>query len=208
MSFEKKDLLVANEGDRNLYITDDINNQTFTDIIKATRGIITEDEKIAAHNKRILKNYFNMDVDFSEKKYNKETNIYISTYGGEVYFGFAILDTIAELNKHCKVSLYAKGVVASAGVICFLSVPVKQRFCNRNTIFMIHQVSSFAFGEVKNMEESVEQTKKLNEQILDIITSNTKITKEKLQDIVDKKQDWYINAEQALELGLVSKIID
>ena len=72
---------------------------------------------------------------------------------------------------------------------------------------MIHQMSSCKFGKLQEMEEDVAETKRLNNMLTDIILKNTDITKEQLEKVYKEKLDWYINAEEALKLKLISKII-
>ena len=72
---------------------------------------------------------------------------------------------------------------------------------------MIHQISAISLGTVKDICERGEELQRLNKQIFDIILKNTKITKEQLDDVYNKKKDWFITAEEAVELGLISEII-
>ena len=83
----------------------------------------------------------------------------------------------------------------------------KNRKAYRNTTFMIHEISSGAIGKLADLEESVDETKRLNKVLFDIIEKETKITKEQLEEVYIKKQDWFLTAEEALELGLITEII-
>jgi len=73
---------------------------------------------------------------------------------------------------------------------------------------MIHQVSRMNFGTLQDMKESVEETNRLNEIIFDIIVKKSKVTREKLDSIIRQKKDWYFSAEEALNLGIITEIID
>lgn len=59
-----------------------------------------------------------------------------------------------------------------------------------------------------DMPESVEESSRVNTMLFDIITSTTRITKERLSQISEQKKDWFFNAEEALELGVITEIID
>lgn len=72
---------------------------------------------------------------------------------------------------------------------------------------MIHTVSSLAVGQVAELEDSVKETKRLNDMIFDLFMKETAITKADLDDIYDKKKDWVITADEALKLKLISKVI-
>ena len=83
----------------------------------------------------------------------------------------------------------------------------KTRKAYRNTTFMIHEVSSLSIGKIADMEDEVQETKRLNKILFDIIQNETKITADKLREIYEKKKDWYLTAEEALELGIITEIL-
>ena len=72
---------------------------------------------------------------------------------------------------------------------------------------MIHTVSSLAVGKVAELEDSVKESKRLNDMIFDLFMKETAITKADLDDIYDKKKDWVITVDEALKLKLISKVI-
>ena len=57
------------------------------------------------------------------------------------------------------------------------------------------------------MEESLEQTKKLQKKIEEITLDRTNISKKKLKEILKNKADWYMTAEEALALGVIDGIL-
>ena len=83
-----------------------------------------------------------------------------------------------------------------------------KRFAHKLSTPLYHQVSSGTFGTVKEMEEKVEQSKKLQNQLEEIVLEKTKISKKKLKEIFETKKDWYMTAEEAKDLGVVDKILD
>ena len=91
------------------------------------------------------------------------------------------------------------------GIIILLAA--KNRKAYRNTTFMIHEISGCFVGKVADMEETVDETKRLNNVTFDIIKKETNITKSKLMDIYERKKDWFITADEALELGIITEII-
>ena len=205
----KKEILFPDLIERNIYINKDIDTDTYFNIENSINTILMNDDNIYQNHKKLLTNYLNINIDLeSLPDYYKPVNITINSYGGEVYYGLSIYDIIENLNKHCQVNMIGKGIIASCAFCIFLAAKKENRVCTKNAIFMVHQVSSGAIGPIKEMQECVDQTKSLNDRIFDIITSNTSITKEQLQNIYDKKVDWYIDANKALELGIISKIIE
>ena len=57
------------------------------------------------------------------------------------------------------------------------------------------------------MEEQIEETKRLQEQLENIVKEKTNISKKKLKEILDTKKDWYMSAEEALQLGVIDEIL-
>ena len=72
---------------------------------------------------------------------------------------------------------------------------------------MIHSISSFHFGKQQDLEDDLEETKELSKMMKQIYTSKTKLTMDKLEEIDKYKKDWWLSSEEALELGLITKII-
>lgn len=135
-------------------------------------------------------------------------NLHLSTPGGDCYPGFAIANTISDINRNCqKIDIYAEGFVMSMGIPILLSVPVEQRFAYKDTTFMIHAAQGFVIGCLEEMEDSVVELKRLTKRVYDLIIKETKITQEQLDHYEERKKDWIIDAETALELGLISKIL-
>jgi ATP-dependent protease ClpP protease subunit len=93
----------------------------------------------------------------------------------------------------------------SMGIVLLLAAKTRKAY--RNTTFMIHEGSSGAIGKVSDMEDSIDESKRLNDIYFGIIESETKIPKSKLDEIRKRRKDWYFTAEEALEYGLITEII-
>lgn len=128
--------------------------------------------------------------------------LFLCTPGGSCYEGMALYDAITSSSTPLEIN--CSGKVMSMGVIVTLAARVRRAY--RNTTFMIHQVSSMALGCLQDIEESIEETKRINDLLFSIIESKTKITREMLNDVAEKKKDWYLT-EEALELGIITEII-
>jgi ATP-dependent Clp protease protease subunit len=127
----------------------------------------------------------------------------MSTYGGCVYDGLSLYDAIK--NSKTEVDITCFGKIMSMGIILLLSAKTRKAY--RNTTFMIHEGSSGAIGKVSDMEDSIDESKRLNDIYFGIIESETKIPKAKLDEIRKRRKDWYFTAEEALEYGLITEII-
>ena len=72
---------------------------------------------------------------------------------------------------------------------------------------MYHQILTEISGPLKDIEESLAISKELQERLENYVIEKTKLTKERLNKIYRQKKDVYIYAEEALELGIATKII-
>lgn len=197
-----------NDKIRDLYIFTDIDDAAALDLQRASSRIIKDDLDIIEKNKSaLLSLYDEKDIEKIDfKKYIPEINIYINTFGGSVYSGLNIYDTITNLNKHCRVNIIAAGKCMSAGILILLSVPYKQRYCTEMTTFMIHQASSFNVGMAADLEDQTAEVKRLTDITYNIIMENTDITQEEVDKNYNMKKDWILTAEEAKTLKLVYKI--
>ena len=127
----------------------------------------------------------------------------LSTYGGCVYDGLSLYDAVKNSNTEVDITCFGK--IMSMGIIILLSAKTRKAY--RNTTFMIHEGSSGFIVKVADMEESVEESKRLREVIFDITEKETKIPKAKLDEVRKSRMDWFLTAEEALEYGLITEII-
>jgi ATP-dependent protease ClpP protease subunit len=70
---------------------------------------------------------------------------------------------------------------------------------------MIHRAAFGAIGKTYEVEDEVRLVKRIEERILDIFTSRSKLSKIKIQRNWDRK-DWWIDADEAVDLGLVDEV--
>ena len=129
--------------------------------------------------------------------------LYLSTYGGGCYEGLALFDVIEA--SQTPIEVVCTGKIMSMGIIVALGAKVRKGY--RNTTFMIHQVSGISLGTLRDMEETVAEVSRINDMLFKVIKSKTKITEERLNQVIQQKQDWIITAEEALELGIITEIL-
>ena len=93
----------------------------------------------------------------------------------------------------------------SMGIVVTLGSKVRKAY--RNTTFMIHQVQGMSSGTLRDMEDTVAKVSRINDILFRIIKEKTKITDVQLNDVIQNRKDWFLTAEEALELGIVTEII-
>ena len=128
---------------------------------------------------------------------------FLSTYGGACYDGMALHDVIE--SSTTPIEVICAGKIMSMGVIVALGANVRKAY--RNTTFMSHQVSGLSFGTLREMEDTVAESSRINEILFSIIKSKTKVTEEQLNEVLQKKKDWFLTAEEALNLGILTELL-
>lgn len=121
--------------------------------------------------------------------------------GGDLYSSLAIYDTIKMIPNH--ITAICSGKVMSGGIIVLLACD--SRLSTPNTTFMIHHGSTSIQGNILELEEQFKKAKLLNNKMLNIISNITKIPKQPLKNKL--LQDYYMNTEEAIEMGLVERSI-
>ncbi|MBA3832817.1 MAG: ATP-dependent Clp protease proteolytic subunit [Chthoniobacterales bacterium] len=133
----------------------------------------------------------------------KDINIYINSPGGSVTAGLAIYDTMQFLT--CDVTTYCLGMAASMGAVLLAAGTKGKRFALPNSDIMIHQVSGGAQGQASDVERTVEYMFKLKKRLIRILSQHTGRPEDKV--LHDSDRDYYMNAAEAKEYGLVDEVI-
>ena len=128
---------------------------------------------------------------------------YISTGGGTCYDGMALHDLIEA--SQTPVEVICTGKIMSMGIIVALGAKVRKAY--RNTTFMIHQVQGISIGSLREMEDTVAEVSRINDMLFRIIKEKTNITDIQLNDVIQNRKDWFLTADEALELGIVTELI-
>lgn len=134
----------------------------------------------------------------------KDIHIYINSPGGSVTSGLAMYDTMQFLT--CDVNTYCIGICASMGAILLTAGTKGKRFCLPNANVMIHQVSGGAQGTASDVERTVEFMYDLKRRLNGILAHHTGQDIEKVE--VDADRDNYMSGQQAVDYGLVDKVLE
>lgn len=134
---------------------------------------------------------------------NKDINFYINSPGGSVTAGMAIYDTMNFIR--CDVSTMCMGMAASMGAFLLSSGAEGKRFALPNAEIMIHQPSGGAKGQATEIQIVAENILKTKKKLNKILAANTGQPVEKVA--LDTERDNYMFADEALEYGLIDRII-
>lgn len=131
-------------------------------------------------------------------------NVLVSSPGGHVESGDAIHDMIRFVRA--PVTTVGSGWVASAGTHIFLAAPKERRVCLPNTRFMIHQPGGGMGGPAADIAIQAKEILRTRERIARVIARETGKPYEKV--LADMERDFWMSAEEAIEYGIVSRIVN
>lgn len=136
---------------------------------------------------------------------NKEPiDIYISSLGGDPYSAWGVANFIT-LQKDVLIRTHAIGPVMSAATIIFLSGD--EKLCYENSVFMFHTVSDSTSGKFTvEIKDCYDECKRVHEDLCEFYGKYTKTIAKDWSKLL-KSNDLYIRPEQALEMGIVDKIL-
>jgi ATP-dependent Clp protease protease subunit len=129
--------------------------------------------------------------------------MYINSPGGQVYAGMAIYDTMRMIPN--KISTVAVGLAASFGTVLLAAGSKGQRYALPHATIHMHQPLGGASGQASDIEIQAKEILRLKERINVILADATGQTEETI--IQDTERDFYMNAEQAVQYGLVDKVL-
>lgn len=130
-------------------------------------------------------------------------NLYINSPGGSITSGMAIYDTMNYIKS--KVSTICIGMAASMAAFLLSSGEHGMRYCLPNSEVMIHQPLGGAKGQATEIQIAAERILKLKAKLNKILSKNTGQSLEKIQN--DTERDYFLSASEALDYGLVDKVI-
>lgn len=133
----------------------------------------------------------------------KDINLYINSPGGSVTAGMAIYDTMNYVK--CDVSTICMGLAASMGAFLLSSGAKGKRFALPNSEIMIHQPSGGAKGQATEIQIAAENILKTKKKLNEILAANTGQSVEKIAE--DTERDNFMSANEALEYGLIDRIL-
>ena len=129
--------------------------------------------------------------------------IYISSPGGHVESGDVIYDMIKFVKPQVRV--VGTGWVASAATNIYLAAKKENRYSLPNTRYLVHQPSGGSQGDATDIKIQMEQIVKTKNRINKIISEETGRPLEQVEKDTDR--DYWMSVEEAMEYGIVSKVV-
>ena len=134
----------------------------------------------------------------------KEISLYINSPGGVITDGMAIYDTMQYIK--CDVSTICIGMAASMGSFLLAAGTKGKRFALPNSEVMIHQPSGGAQGQATDISIHADHILRIKKKLNTILSEKTGQPLEVIER--DTERDNFMTAQQALEYGLIDKVIE
>lgn len=135
---------------------------------------------------------------------DKDIQLYINSPGGSVSAGMAIYDTMQFVK--CDVSTICIGMAASMGAFLLASGAKGKRIALPNSEIMIHQPLGGAQGQASDIKIQAEHILKIKDKLNRILSEKTGQPLERI--VVDTDRDNYMSAQEAMEYGLIDKVVE
>ncbi len=164
--------------DRIIFFGDEVNDQTASIIVAQMLFLESEDP-------------------------DKDIMLYINSPGGSITAGMAIYDTMNYIK--CDVSTICVGMAASMGAFLLSAGAKGKRFALPNSEIMIHQPLGGMQGQATDIKIHADRIIRMKEKLNSILSENTGRPLEEIAR--DTERDNFMSAEQALDYGLIDKII-
>ena len=134
---------------------------------------------------------------------DKDINLYINSPGGSVSAGLAIYDTMQHVKSD--VSTICVGIAASMGAHLLAGGAKGKRFALPNAEIMIHQPSGGFRGQATDIQIHADHIQKTKKKLNEMLAANTGKPAEKVAE--DQERDNYMSAQEALEYGIIDKVV-
>jgi ATP-dependent Clp endopeptidase proteolytic subunit ClpP len=137
----------------------------------------------------------------------QDIEFFISSNGGSVNDMFAIYDVMGLVKNKRDIATFGYGRVASAAVVLLAGGTKGKRHIAKNARLMIPHCSSDLGGSHPTIRSSFAELKKVEAMMIQTLAENSDLSVGEYYNIFSKNTDEYFSAEEALEMGLVDKII-
>jgi ATP-dependent Clp protease, protease subunit len=140
----------------------------------------------------------------SREDSERDISMYINSPGGQIYAGLAIYDTMKMIPN--KISTVAVGVTASFGTVLLAAGTKGSRYALPHATIHMHQPLGGTQGQASDIEIQAKEILRLKARLNEILSTSTG----QGIDVIEKdtERDFYLNSEQAVEYGLVDKVLN
>ena len=137
----------------------------------------------------------------------KPIEMIISSYGGSAADMFSVYDTMRDVRQRCDIETQGLGKIMSAAVLLLAAGTKGKRKIGKHCRVMIHGVISGQHGHISDLENEMEEAKWTQGQYVKALAAETNMTEKYIKKLIDKKVNIYLDAEDAVDLGIADIIV-
>lgn len=142
--------------------------------------------------------------NWARRSRDQTITIVFNSPGGSVIHGLALYDFLTELKSDGnRIETVARGMAASMGGV--LLQAGNERIVGQNAHMLIHEVASIGAGKISELEDEMLFLRRLQDRCLDILSERSTLTKKKIENRW-KRRDWWLGAEDIVDLGFADRI--
>jgi ATP-dependent protease ClpP protease subunit len=164
-------------------------------------GYVDEDmaTKVSYFTNKII------ELDKINTKREKVVTFIVNSFGGSVVYGNSIIGNIQKLNS---LRYKTVAIIESTAFSMMFDIIIHctERIGFKYSQYLLHQTAFGQGGELKEFEREVEFQKRIWQDAEDYYVENTNISRERVKEIYDRKENYFFTAKEALENGTIHKI--
>lgn len=133
----------------------------------------------------------------------RDIQLYINSPGGSVYAGLGLYDTMQFVSPD--IATICTGMAASMAAVLMAAGAPGKRTALKHSRIMMHQPSAGAMGQASDVEITVNEVRKVKQELYEVLSTHTGQTIEKIAK--DSNRDYWMTAPEAKEYGLVDEVL-
>jgi ATP-dependent Clp protease protease subunit len=134
---------------------------------------------------------------------SRDVQLYINSPGGGVYAGLGLYDTMQFVNPD--IATICTGMAASMSAVLMAAGAHGKRSALKHSRIMMHQPSAGAMGQASDVEITVNEVRKIKQELYEILSNHTGQSVEKIA--TDSNRDYWMTADEAKEYGLIDEVL-
>ena len=133
----------------------------------------------------------------------RDVQLYINSPGGGVYAGLGLYDTMQFVTPD--IATICTGIAASMAAVLMSAGSPGKRSALKHSRIMMHQPSAGAAGQASDVEITVNEVRKIKQELYDILSNHTGQTVEKIAK--DSNRDYWMTSDEAKNYGLIDEVL-
>jgi len=147
------------------------------------------------------------DPDSELIKVSEPFDFFISTFGGSALEMFSLYDVMRQIRESMPIYTIGIGKVMSAGTLLLAAGTKGERRVGKYCRIMIHGVISGQHGHLADIENEFDEAKFTQKMYVEALAEETNMTQTYLKNLIKKKTNVYLSADEAVDLGIADMVI-